>query len=97
MNRLTAIAASVAALVSSAISFAAPAYSDEVTSTVAAYDRVARVIVLADKSIFALDLMTGDIPTTLSAGDRVTVDFQGDDNGVRAINSISILAEGDEG
>ena len=96
MNRLIVKAVSAAALVSSALSFAAPAFADDVTSTVTAYDRVAGVVVLADKSVFALDVMTGDIPPSLSAGDRITIDYEGDEDGVSAINSITILSEGDQ-
>jgi hypothetical protein len=96
MNRLIAKAALAAALVSSALALAAPALADDVTSTVTAYDRVDGIIVLADKSVFALDVLTGEIPPTLSAGDRITIDYEGDEDGVSAINSITILSEGDK-
>ena len=96
MNRLTVKAVSAASLVSSSLSFAAPALADDVTSTVTAYDRVANVVVLADKSVFDLSIATDSIPPTLSAGDRITIDFKGDEDGVSAINSITILSEGDK-
>jgi hypothetical protein len=85
-----------AALFLAAAAITSTARADDVTSTVTAYDRVAGVIVLKDKSVFALDKMTGDVPATLSAGDRITIDYEGDEDGVSAINSITILSEGDQ-
>jgi len=96
VNTLTIKSVSAAAFVFSSLVVAAPALANSVTSTVTAYDRVAGVIVLADKSVFSLDTLTAEIPTTLSAGDRITVDFQGDEDGVTAIDGIMILSEGDQ-
>jgi hypothetical protein len=66
----------------------APAFADEVTATVIAFDRVDSVIVLDDKTVF--NVTTPDvIPDGLKAGDTVTIDYKSDgDNGVTAINSI---------
>jgi len=97
MKRLTIRAAAAAAFLSSAISLSAPVMASSVTGTVKSYDRVAKVLVMVDKSEFPLDNVKAEIPPTLSVGDRVTVDFEGDEGGVSAINSITILSEGDQG
>lgn len=97
MNRLTIHAAAAAAFLTSAIVLSTPVVASSVTGTVKSYDRVAKVLVMVDNSEFPLDNVKAEIPATLSAGDRVTVDFQGDEGGVSAINSITILSEGDQG
>ena len=67
---------------------AAPAFADEVTATVLAFDRVDSIIVLDDKTVF--NVTTPDvIPEDLKAGDTITIDFKSDgDNGVTEIYSI---------
>ncbi len=96
MNTKMIGAAGAAAFAIAVLSATAPVRADEVTSTVTAYDRVAGVLVLKDKSVFALDKLTGDAPASLSAGDRITISYEGDEDGVSAINSIDILSEGDQ-
>lgn len=68
---------------------ALPAFADETSGTVLAYDRVAHVIVLNDKTVWELpDDLT--LPDDLVAGDAITIDFQtAGDNGVGKINSIT--------
>jgi hypothetical protein len=96
MNKQMIWAAGAAVFAIAVLSAILPARADEVTSTVTAYDRVAGVLVLKDKSVIALDKMTGDAPATLSAGDRVSIEYEGDEDGISAINSITILSEGDQ-
>ena len=69
----------------------APAFADEVTSKVLAFDRVANIIVLEDKTVFNVT-KPEIIPEGLIAGDTIKIDFKNDgDNGVTAIFSISKL------
>lgn len=96
MNKMTPVNALSAAIVSALLSLSAPAFADSMTGTVAAFDRLAGIIVMTDKSIFSLDGAIVDIPPNLSAGDKITVDFEGDEDGISAINSIVILTEGDQ-
>lgn len=74
-----------AALIVSAI----PALADNTSGTVLAFDRVAHVLVLDDKTVWNLppDLI---LPEDLVAGDPITIDFDGaGENGYGAINSIT--------
>jgi len=96
MNVLTRIVASTAACASLSLTVAGTVKADEVTGTVLAFDRVAKVLVLTDKTAYPLEVAISDIPATLSAGDQVTIDFKGDEDGISAINAITILAEGDD-
>ena len=76
-------------LTSAALLAARPAFADETSGTVLAYDRVAHVLVLDDKTVWSLP---GDLilPDDLVAGDTITIDFQtAGDNGVGKINSIT--------
>ena len=77
-------------LTSAALLLAAlPAFADETSGTVLAYDRVAHVLVLEDRTIWDLpdDLA---LPDDLVAGDAVTIVFQtAGDNGVGKIESIT--------
>ncbi len=69
---------------------AAPALADNTTGTVLAFDRVAKVIVLDDKTIWHIVPADLALPESLTAGDRITIDFQTNgDNGVGKINSIT--------
>ncbi len=67
---------------------AAPAFADEVTATVLAFDRVDSIIVLDDKTVF--NVTTPEvIPEGLKAGDTITIDFKSEgDSGVATIYSI---------
>ncbi len=96
MNKPIAAIAVSAAVLSSLLAFTAAALADSTTGTVSAYDRLAGVIVLTDKSVYSLDSATIDIPPNLSAGDKITIEFEGDEDGISAINGITILAEGDQ-
>ena len=67
---------------------AAPAFADELSGSVIAYDRVDHVIVLEDKSVLTIS-NPEIIPDGLVAGDTITVEFTSDgDNGYAAFISI---------
>ena len=68
---------------------AAPALADETTGTVAAFDRVDRILVLDDKTIWPLQETTV-LPDDLRAGDRVRLDYVGGgDAGVNGVTSVT--------
>jgi hypothetical protein len=61
----------------------APAFADETTGTIIAYDRLANVLVLNDKTFWTLGAETL-VPADLKAGDAVTLTFASDgDNGAK--------------
>ena len=65
------------------------AQADEVTGKVVAFDRVAKVIVMQDKTIFEIK-DPAIVPADLKAGETITIDFKQDgDNGIVAIQSIT--------
>lgn len=65
-----------------------PAIADETTGKILAFDRVANVIVLDDKTIWPLADTTETSPD-LVAGDMVRIDYVGGgDTGVASITSI---------
>ncbi len=65
-----------------------PAIADETTGKILAFDRVANVIVLDDKTIWPL-ADTTEISPDLVAGDMVKIDYVGGgDAGVASITSI---------
>ena len=67
---------------------AGPAAADETTGTIRAYDRLAHVIVLEDKTIWEFP---GELtlPADLKAGDTVKIDFVSTGDGVGKIESIT--------
>lgn len=72
------------------IAAAAPAFADSTQGTVVAFDRVAKVLVLADKTVWSLETLK-EIPADLKSGDAVTIDFTSNaDNGWGKINAITI-------
>jgi len=71
---------------------AAPGHADELEGTVLAFDRVARVIVLKDRSVLPLELLTGEMPDKLGAGDRIAVSFESnEDDGYQVIHSVTLI------
>ncbi|MCB2136775.1 MAG: hypothetical protein KDE08_12665 [Rhodobacteraceae bacterium] len=67
---------------------ACPALADETTGTILAFDRVAKIIVLDDKTIWPLGDKT-ELSPDLVAGDTVTILYVGGgDTGVAGITSI---------
>lgn len=81
-------------LASALLAAATPVMADETTGTVLAFDRVAGIIVMDDKTVFSLELL-GDVPVEdLVAGDKVTVIYESaGDNGIAKIDSITRVAE----
>ncbi|SPH24373.1 hypothetical protein DEA8626_03424 [Defluviimonas aquaemixtae] len=68
--------------------FAAPAIADETSGTIIAYDRVDRIIVLDDKTIWTFGEKT-ELSPDLSAGDAVKIIYTGAaDSGIGPIASI---------
>ena len=67
---------------------AAPAFADETAGTVLAYDRVAKIVVLDDKTIWPVGEAT-EVTADLVAGDKVKIIYVGGgDAGVASITSI---------
>jgi hypothetical protein len=71
-----------------ALASAAPASADEVSGTIVAYDRLDNVIVLDDKSVWALSTKAL-VPADLKASDRVTLTFTSSgENGANAATKL---------
>jgi hypothetical protein len=69
---------------------ALPALADQTAGTVVAFDRVAKIVVLEDKSVWSLETMK-EIPAGLKAGDVIEIDYTSNgDNGWARINSVTI-------
>jgi hypothetical protein len=71
------------------LAIATPVLADETTGEILAFDRVARVIVLTDNTVWQLGeaTMTSD---DLGAGDEVTIVFtSAGDSGVGSISSVT--------
>ena len=72
-----------------AMLLATSAQADEVTGKILAFDRVASVIVMQDKSVFNMP-DPAVIPAELQAGDTVKIVFKNEgDNGVTKVMSIT--------
>jgi hypothetical protein len=69
-----------------------PALADSVTATITAWDATGRTITLEDQSQFAAIPKEVAVPD-LKAGDQVTVDYYADEDGVQAINSITLTKD----
>ena len=69
---------------------AAPAAlaSDALEGTVLAFDRVARVLVMSDRSVVPLDNLQGEVPEDLVAGDRIAIGYESDEDGISVVHSI---------
>ncbi len=71
------------------LALATPVLADETTGEILAYDRVARVIVLTDNTVWQLGEATAT-SDDLVAGDEVTIVFtSAGDSGVGAISSVT--------
>lgn len=80
--RLLALTALTSAILS------APVLADETTGKIVAYDRLANILVLEDKSFWTLDSKTL-VPSDLKAGDTVTLTFVSDgDNGAKPATAL---------
>ena len=60
---------------------------------VIAYDRKANVVVLKDRTVWALELLESPVPAGLKDGDRVRIEYQSDEEGISAIKRIEILSD----
>jgi hypothetical protein len=67
-----------------------PAFADSVTTVVADWDSATRTITLDDRSQFADMPVTIAVPKDLQTGQEITVDYYADEDGIQAINSITI-------
>jgi len=65
--------------------------NDVTQGTILALDRKARLLVLADRTAWSLELMKTDVDARLKAGDRVEIRYQADEEGVGEIRSIVVL------
>ena len=68
-----------------------PAAADATDGTVLAIDRKAKTLVLTDRTVWALEALKSEPPVGLQAGDRVEIEYESDEEGVSAINSIAII------
>lgn len=73
---------------------ATPALADETEGLILSFDRVDRIIVLTDKTVWEVPVSL-EMPEDLGHGDRILIDFvsesEGED-GLTAITSIERLA-----
>lgn len=71
-----------------------PVLADTTGGVVVAFDRVDRILVLDDKTVWDLTPAGNLVPEGLSAGDKVTIDYDSaGDSGVGKIKAISIDAK----
>lgn len=74
------------------VALAGAASADLLEGTVLAHDRVARVIVMKDRSVIPLDNLESELPADLVAGDRIAVSFDSnEDDGIRVVNAVTRL------
>ncbi|MFD1344299.1 hypothetical protein [Litorisediminicola beolgyonensis] len=72
------------------LSAAAPAFADNTQGKVLAYDRVAKLLVLEDKTVWSLETLA-EAPADLAAGREVTIEFHSNaDNGYDKINKVTV-------
>ena len=75
-----------------ALGATAPVLADEIDGTVLAFDRVANVLVMKDKSVIPLETFEGELPEDLVAGDKVAVRFDSnEDTGISMVHSVERL------
>ena len=69
---------------------AAPGAADVTVVTVLVHDRMARILVLTDRTVWPLELLKSKPPGGLKAGDRVEIEYESDEEGISVIHSIQI-------
>ncbi len=70
------------------MALSAPALADSTSGTILAYDRLANVIVLTDKTHWLLNAKTL-VPADLQAGDKIEITFNSDgDNGIGKVSEL---------
>jgi len=62
---------------------------DVTQGTILALDRKAKLLVLTDRTVWALELLKTALPSGIEAGSRVHIEYQGDEDGVSAIKRIT--------
>lgn len=67
--------------------------ADVSKGVVLVFDRKARILVLTDRTVWELESLKSDLPAGLKAGDRVEIEYESDEEGVSAINSIAIISQ----
>jgi hypothetical protein len=71
------------------VSTCATAFADSVVGKILAYDRVATIIVMDDKTVWTREGTTTDVPPELKAGDKVTIDYEtAGEDGITKISSL---------
>lgn len=55
------------------------------------FDRKANLLVLTDRTVWALDAMKSPAPAGLKAGDRIRIEYDSDEEGISSIYGIEIL------
>ncbi len=76
-------------LFAAALLAAAPAFADETTGTILAFDRVDGVIVLNDKTVWELAADVA-VPEDLAAGDMITLVYEtAGEEGLTKIDSVT--------
>jgi hypothetical protein len=73
---------------------AAPAFADSVKGSILAFDRVAGIIVLNDKTVWPLGDAAKTLPEGLKAGDTIEIDFtSAGENALSTVNSVTLATE----
>ena len=85
----------------SACSLAVPTFADETEGLILSFDRVDRVLVLTDLTVWELPVAV-QIPADLGRGDRVVIDFESEgEEGLTAITALdrtaAAIPEGTDG
>ena len=60
--------------------------------TVLVFDRKANLLVLTDRTVWALELSKSPAPAGLKSGDRIRIEYDSDEEGISSIYGIDILA-----
>lgn len=89
MKKTNVILVSIALLAGSSSVFA----QDSSSGTILAFDRNENVMVLTDRTVWSLQLLSSKKPEGLKAGDRVEILYESDEDGVSAITSIRLVGE----
>jgi hypothetical protein len=65
--------------------------ADIIEGTVLAFDRRENVVVLTDRTVWRLELSKSPVPSALTFGDRIRIEYDSDEEGVSLIYGIEIL------
>lgn len=57
------------------------------------FDRKANLVVLTDRTVWALELSKSPPPAGLKSGDRIRIEYESDEEGISSIYSIEILPD----